>query len=323
MTFFHTARATNERAVRRASVSAAALIASLGLGACDLGLTNAGDRAPDTLLADAFVGVPVGFASTESSFSGVENEDWRPTRRRHPGRGGPFGGAFGIGPMGGGIGADFQDGAGFRAGHARGPFGGLVPAAACPFNPGAGKAVCAPVTDRRGLTVERWVIWTDMNGTVQAAPDSTTYSRQTHAEVYGTVPARENATRTVRHVSDRLITGLQQGSAQRTVDGTSAGTETVTGTAAEGAFTAERVVADTTRGLVIPVRADGRSYPIAGTVIRRMSATVTLAGVTSESANWREQLTYDGSATATLVITRNGETKTCAVPLPMGRPVCR
>lgn len=315
-------RPTASRPARR-SLLAAALAASLGLGACDLGVTNAGDGAAETMLADAFTGVPVGFSSTESSFASMENEDWRPMRRRHPGRGGPFGGAFGAGPMGGGIGPDFQDGVGFRAGHARGPFGGNVTSADCPFDASADKAVCAPFTDRRGLTVSRWVIWKDISGTVQTSPDSTTFSRQTHAEVSGTVPAREGATRTVRHVSDRLITGLQQGSTQRTVDGASSGTETVTGTMAEGAFTAERLVQDSTRGVVIPVRADGRSYPIAGTVIRRMRATVTIAGTTSESADWREQLTYDGSATATLVITRNGESKTCSVPLPMGRPVCR
>ncbi len=315
-------RLAASRLARRPLLTAVALTASLALGACDLGVTNASDSAAETILADAFTAVPVGFSATENSFASAENEDWRPMRRRHPGRGGPFGGAFGAGPMGGGIGPDFQDGVGFRAGHARGPFGGNVPMVDCPFDASAGKAVCAPFTDRRGLTVTRWVIWTDIDGTVQAAPDSTTFSRQTHAEVSGTVPAREGVTRTVRHVSDRLLTGLQQGSTQRTVDGTSAGSETVTGTTAEGAFTAERVVADTTRGVVIPVRVDGRSYPIAGTVIRRMRATVTIAGTTSESADWREQLTYDGSATATLVITRNGESKRCAVPLPAGRPVC-
>jgi hypothetical protein len=315
-------RLATTRPARRPLLTVAAITTSLVLGACDLGLTDAPDTAAETILADAFTAVPVGFSATENTFASAENEDWRPMRRRHPGRGGPFGGAFGTGPMGGGLGADFQDGVAFRAGHARGPFGGNVSPGSCPFDASAGKAVCAPVTDRRGLTVERWVIWKDIDGTVQASPDSTTFSRQTHAEVSGTVPAREGATRTVRHVSDRLITGLQQGSAQRTVEGTSAGTETVSGTVAEGAFTAERVVADTTRGVVIPVRADGRSYPIAGTVIRRMRATVTIAGSTSESAEWREQLTYDGSATATLVITRNGESKTCSVPLPMGRPVC-
>jgi hypothetical protein len=34
-------------------------------------------------------------------------------------------------------------------------------------------------------------------------------------------------------------------------------------------------------------------------------------------------LTYDGSATATLVITRNGTTQNCTIVLPHGRPRCQ
>jgi hypothetical protein len=229
---------------------------------------------------------------------------------------------FGVGPMGGGIGPDFRTSTGFRAGLGRGPFDGRVPLSECTFSPATGSAVCPPSTIRGGLTVNRWVIWKDVAGVVQASPDSTTHTMQTHTDVSGTVQTRGDATRTVRHVSDRLVTGLEQGSAQRTVDGTSAGAETVVGTNADGAFTAERLVADTTRGLVIPVRDAGRTYPVAGTVIRTMRATVSMAGGPSETSTWREQITYDGSATATLVITRNGETRTCTVPLPVGRPVC-
>jgi hypothetical protein len=33
-------------------------------------------------------------------------------------------------------------------------------------------------------------------------------------------------------------------------------------------------------------------------------------------------VTYDGSDTATIVITRNGDTQTCTLPLPRGRPTC-
>jgi hypothetical protein len=33
-------------------------------------------------------------------------------------------------------------------------------------------------------------------------------------------------------------------------------------------------------------------------------------------------LTYNGSTTATLVITENGTTKTCSITLPRGRPSC-
>ncbi len=36
----------------------------------------------------------------------------------------------------------------------------------------------------------------------------------------------------------------------------------------------------------------------------------------------REVVTYDGSRTASIVITQDGETTTCSVPLPRGRLSC-
>jgi hypothetical protein len=315
------ARLVSPRPVARRTVLVTSALLAIALSACNDNITESGGTA-ETLLADALSSTPVGFSSTENSFAGMESETWRPKARRHAGRGGPFGSAFGVGFMGGGLAPDFANGAGFHAGVARGPFGGGFSGDACDFNASTGKVTCAPSTGRLGLTVERWVIWTDINGAPQRRPDSTTATMQTHAEVYGTVPMRDSATRTVRHVSDRLVSGLQQGSTQRTVEGTSTGTETVNGFVREGSFVAQRNVADTTRGLIIPVRGDGRTYPIAGQVSRTMEVTVSIAGGAAETAFWKEVLTYDGSNTATLVITRNGETKTCSVPLPMGRPVC-
>lgn len=306
----------------RYALLAIGTVALFTVTACGDGVTSAEEGAAETLLAEAMLSTPVGFSATESSFAGAENDSWRPMMRRNAGRGGPFGSAFGVGFMGGGLGQDFADGAGFRAGNARGPFGGGLPTGACTFNAVSGRQECVRETDRAGLTIERWVIYTDLDGNVQRTPDSTTFSRESHAEVHGTATVRDSATRTVRHVSDRLITGLQKGSTQRTVDGTSSGKETVNGFVAAGAFSAERVMADTTRGVIVPVTDAGRSYPIAGTVIRNMRVSVSVAGGETESATWKEVLTYDGSATATLVITRNGVTKTCAVPLPKGRPVC-
>ncbi len=308
-------------ALRRSALSASAFML-VSLAACDLGVTNNSETA-ETLLAEAVNTTPVGFSMTENSYAGAESDSWRPMRRRHGGRGGPFGSAFGAtGFMGGGLNADFAHGQGFRAGVARGPFGGDFNADSCAFSAATGKISCGPTTDRRGLTSERWVIYTDINGAAQARPDSTTAKMQTHAEVSGTVTVRDSSTRTVRHVSDRTITGLQAGSTQRTINGSSNGTETVNGFNAEGAFTANRTVSDLTEGLVIPVRTDGRSYPTAGKVTRSMTVAVTVAGGETETATWKEVLTYDGTATASLVITRNGTTRTCAVPLPAGRPVC-
>jgi hypothetical protein len=49
---------------------------------------------------------------------------------------------------------------------------------------------------------------------------------------------------------------------------------------------------------------------------------VTFAGQSPESRSRREVITYNGTSTATIVITENGATKTCQLPLPHGRPNC-
>lgn len=130
------------------------------------------------------------------------------------------------------------------------------------------------------------------------------------------------ATTTVSSASDRTVSGLAQGSTQRTVSGVSSGTESTTGTSTRGEFSATRSVADTTAGLVIPVSTDGRSYPTAGRVARTMTATLAYAGQSPITVSRREVVTYDGSATATVVITEDGLTRTCTRALPRGMLVC-
>jgi hypothetical protein len=119
------------------------------------------------------------------------------------------------------------------------------------------------------------------------------------------------------------VAGLAQGSTQRTVTAASRGEEATTGTSSRGSFTATRVVADTTRGLVVPVQTDSRAYPTTGTVIRAMRATLTYAGQTPVTVERREVVTYDGSATSQVVITENGATRTCTRPLPRGPLSCQ
>jgi hypothetical protein len=131
-----------------------------------------------------------------------------------------------------------------------------------------------------------------------------------------------SATTTVNNASDRTVTGLAQGSTQRTVSGTSKGQESTTGTSSRGNFTATRVVGDTTTGLVIPVSTTSQAYPTAGTVVRSMQASVTYTGQAAKTVTRREVITYDGSATAKVVITENGQTKSCTKPLPRGQLSC-
>ena len=164
---------------------------------------------------------------------------------------------------------------------------------------------------------------TSTTGAVQSKRDSTTDRIVSHSTITGTTSRRPNTSTVVNHVSDRTVTGLARSSAQRSVDGKSSGTETTTGTDTVGAYVASRVVGDTVSGLKVPVAEGRATYPVAGSVIRALTATVTYTGKPSVSRTRREVVTYDGSATATLVITRNGTTKTCKLPLSHGKPVCQ
>jgi hypothetical protein len=132
------------------------------------------------------------------------------------------------------------------------------------------------------------------------------------------------ATTTVDHASERTTAGLAQGSAQRTVNGTSRARETTAGTTTLGAFTATRIAGDTTIGLVVPVATTtgAPTYPTAGTVVRSMTVTAGYAGGGTVTATRREVVTYDGSATARVTITRDGTTWTCTRPLPRGPLSC-
>lgn len=106
------------------------------------------------------------------------------------------------------------------------------------------------------------------------------------------------------------------------MDGTASGSETTTGTRDGVAFTVARTADDKTVGLVIPIQNGRPTYPTAGTVTRSMSATVTKDGSAPSTSSRSEVITYDGSATAKVVITHDGVTKNCTKPLPHGRLTC-
>jgi len=73
---------------------------------------------------------------------------------------------------------------------------------------------------------------------------------------------------------------------------------------------------------VIPVVTSGTTYPTAGTVIRAMQASLTYTGQTPTTVSRREVITYDGTATAKIVITENGTTRNCTRALPRGELTC-
>lgn len=284
----------------------------------------------DDPLAAAFATTPLAFSNSENSFASTAEGMWGPPafmsgQLRGGDRGGP---AFGM--MGGGVAADFSGGIGFGRGRdggsmgprdRGGPFGDGALPAECAFNATSQRNECAPVT-RNGVTTTRSAQYRNAAGTIQQVYDTgTTHAINTQVAVSGTMTRRDSATSVVRHASTRTVTGLSTGSTRRTIEGASAGQETTTGRRDGTAYTAVRVVGDTTRGLVIPVSSTGPSYPTAGTVIRQMKVTVTSGGNTTTSER-REVITYDGTSTAKVTITRNGETKQCTIELPRGRPNC-
>lgn len=327
------------------------------IGAACAELTNPRQSALSTnALTGAFSTVPVGYGDLTSSFvgtaaSGVPSAGFWLGGGRH--------GSLDRGAlMGGGLqGAFVGDGGGFGRGLA-GPFGGGLSCTGT-FNATTSRLVCDAVT-QNGLTIARSAQYKNAAGTIQQAFDTaTTNSVNVQSAVTGTVtyappdsssgrsrnrgPGRGacwgdgrgpgglllgdtativSATTSVNNTSDRTVTGLATGSTQRTVNGSSRGQESTTGTSSRGTFTATRVAGDTTTGVVIPVSTDGKSYPTAGTVIRAMQASVTYTGQAATSVTRREVITYDGSATAKVVITENGTTRNCTRPLPRGRLTC-
>src|SRR6266566_2078775 len=312
-----------------------------GVGALMVGCAtdNATSPLASSQAAAALVTAPISFDQVNSSFVGSsdqtsgfvptgsgsngdneigENESGDQENGEHENHFGPGWGSF----MGGGIGEGFIGGIGFRRGFERGPFGDLRDSDDCAFSTTTHRVECTNEV-HGGLTVTRSYSFLDASGAVQQAFDTaTTNTINVKTAVTGTRTHHQTATSTVNSSSDFTVSGLATGSTQRTVDGKSAGTESTTGTKDGVAFTALRTAGDTTTGLVIPLQ-DGRpTYPTAGTIIRSMQATLTLAGSSPSTTSRREVITYDGSATAKVVVTQDGVTKNCTKPLPHGQLSC-
>lgn len=300
------------RNVYRLLVTATALVSASACSLDSFGGPN------DTMqFESAFSSAPAGMEATSSSFAADGEGAWGGPRRGR-GPGGPGMGSF----MGGGLGADFTGNAGVGRGAHRGPFAARIDDS-CTV--AGGDVTCT--RSFNGLTATTiYTIRDASNGTQTRIDTATTNTVRTRTTVTGsTTRGRDGAsvTATVNNASDRTVTGLAQGATQRTVNGTSSGSESTTGTNRDGQqFTAVRLSYDTTAGLIVPVSATTQTYPTAGKVVRRMKITTTIAGGTPTVRERREEITYNGSATANVSITQDGTTKSCTMSLPRGRPNC-
>jgi hypothetical protein len=308
--------------VKRLVISGFAL-AAVGTVACSND-TNSPSSQLAITMASAYSATPSGFSNLSSTFDAGSGGGGFEPGFDHQGRGGHggigFGGpgtgpGFGLGFMGGGLGgAFFGDGLEHGFFHAD---------SSCTFVASTGAVTCGPTT-HDGLTSTRVSTYKTTAGVAQAKIDSTTNSVTSKVTVTGTT-THGTISSTVDETSNQSVTGLAVGSTKRTVNGTSSGKESSTGTSSQGAFTSVRLVGDTTTGVVIPAQTSTttQTYPTAGTVIRSMSATVTITGQAATASKRREVVTYDGSATAKVVITVDGTTQNCTLPLPHGKLACQ
>ena len=346
-----------KRTFFRLSVAGAATLAVV---ACTDTTGTSDSALSAAALAAALGSVPVGFGDLTTSFIGATASD-APAAGLWLG-GGREASFDRGGLMGGGMRDEFLGGVMFdgRGGH-RGPFGGGLGCSGT-FDAASGRVVCADAVrngitvkrsaqykDAAGAVQQAFDTLTTNSVNTQSSTSGTlTFDRAADSasnrgpggafggehhwgrgrgaggRLLGDTSTVLTASTTINSSSTRTVTGLAQGSTQRTVSGASAGTESTTGTSTRGSFTASRTVGDTTTGLVIPVATSTttRPYPTAGTTIRSIQASLQYTGEGAVTLTRREVVTYDGSATAQVVITENGTTKNCTKPLPRGPLSC-
>lgn len=323
-----------ERPIR---LAAAALVLAMAAACSD----STSPSAASNSLTTAFSSTPAGFAELTTSFDADSNEgafvpqfhdDHGPEDHdghgHHDGFGGPGGpnGPLGphdglIGLMGGGLGGAFL-GDGLEVGFGHGPFSNGRLGGDCAFSSTTGQVTCTPQT-RDGLTIVRSAAYADTAGAPQAKPDDATASVTINTTVSGTVTRRDSSTSKVDESSTLTVTGLGPTSTERTLNGTSGGTEVTSGTSDDGAFTATRVVGDTLQNIVIDRPENGRPQPpTSGTAIRAFTVTATVGGNTTTSTR-REVITFNGTSSATVVITKDGLVQNCTLALPHGRLSCQ
>jgi hypothetical protein len=225
--------------------------------------------------------------------------------------------------MGGGMADVFRGRIPFGVALGGGPFADLHNSSGCAFSSTDNRVTCAPVA-RRGLTINRSFSYLDAAGAVQQAFDiGTTNTVNVLTTVSGTRVHHDDDVSTVNSNSNITVVGLAVGSTERTVNGTTSGTESTVGTDRDGVkFTSLRMAGDTVTGVIIPLQNGSPTYPTAGTIVRSMQVTVTLDGQTPTTSSRREVITFDGTNTAQISVTQDGVTKTGTLSLAGGELDC-
>ena len=199
--------------------------------------------------------------------------------------------------------------------------GTVSPAANCVYSAASQRLECAPVV-RNGLTFTRSIAYYDASGAAQTARNANTRSANTRIDVSGTTTTPRGPLNVVRS-SSLTVAGLGAGATTHTLNGLETGTTSGTVTTDKGSATMTETSTSKTENVVVPVPATAGSWPLSGTTTRSGTTTATRAATNeSRTSSWSEKVTWNGTSTVTVVVTRDGVTKTCTRNLATSRATC-
>ena len=204
----------------------------------------------------------------------------------------------------------------------------------------SGRTVCT-TTQPDGLTITRSMAWLDAAGTSFPRPDSNSVAFDVAMAVKGLVTqhgipfsdgTKGTMTASIDEKSATRTAGIGPAGDRLTVDGSRAGTiKRVTMHVSGWILRTDIAFSDTTSGLVLVKRtappapgvAPEPVWPLSGTVVRRSVVTQSPDGRPSKTYTSREELTYNGTSKVSVVVTRDGVTKTCVRDLAARTETCQ
>ena len=200
--------------------------------------------------------------------------------------------------------------------------------ASCPYDAASKSFVCAPVTSS-GLTVTTSYQLLDAAGKPQdaSADRRTTAAMHTVSTIAGTLtlPPGTGTTAagplTISGKQDMTLSGLL--GSTHTLNGTATTTMRGTFTLGSAVTTLSTATTQTMRNVVYPAAAATASapqYPTSGTIT--IDGTSTF-GTATPAVTTHLEMTFNGTSTATLIMSTGGSTERCTINLAtQAPPVC-
>jgi hypothetical protein len=217
--------------------------------------------------------------------------------------------------------------------------GGPAGPGPCQFGDSTGQFSC-PDSRKGPLSLTRKLIFRDAAGNVQSSFDkATTESIEIQTSADGTISRPGGGTVTIHRTGDMTTSGLSGEATTHTLNGTEQGTVDAAWTLPDGTNATENTtIADTTNNLVVPIPAkpagqgpgsgtgpnmpsSARPFPLSGSRTHTTSTT-SMHGTDTKTTSSSRTETFDGTGIVQVVMTVNGQTKTCTVDLTNHTNTC-